>query len=253
MNFESELRKLKLIPIHQLGRGSFGCVYLVYDLVHGIIAAKIFEKGKFDQNEFDASVNIIRSQGNNAFVLNYIQLRQGVSSKTILMEYANIGTLEIIVKQPHIHLPTHTLRALMKQILQGISFIHSTGQVHRDIKCDNILLHSPTGSGRVYAKISDFGFVKKEDSSLGLTYIKGTLPYMGPELFKKRIRSTQKVDIYAIGITFYKLIMNEYPIQRNSYEEYQMKLAQMKSIERPSEIEDNNLWNLLSKLLESYC
>ncbi|KAA6380594.1 MAG: putative Multidrug resistance-associated protein, partial [Streblomastix strix] len=42
-------------------------------------------------------------------------------------------------------------------VFEGISFIHNAGLVHRDIKCDNLLLHSPPGSGRDYAKISDLG------------------------------------------------------------------------------------------------
>ncbi|KAA6353651.1 MAG: hypothetical protein EZS28_050822, partial [Streblomastix strix] len=74
------------------------------------------------------------------------------------MEYANMMTLDIIAKYPDIPLPTYTLRALMKQILEGMRTFHSSGLVHRDIKCDNILLHSPPGYGRVHAKISDFGF-----------------------------------------------------------------------------------------------
>ncbi|KAA6363295.1 MAG: hypothetical protein EZS28_041178 [Streblomastix strix] len=50
--------------------------------------------------------------------------------------------------------------------------------IHKDIKCDNILLHCPPGTGRVYAKISDFGFAKKEDSKHEQTYLAGTLPYL---------------------------------------------------------------------------
>ncbi|KAA6376776.1 MAG: hypothetical protein EZS28_027697, partial [Streblomastix strix] len=71
-------------------------------------------------------------------------------------------TLDIIAKQPHISLPSYTLRALLKQTLEGIRVFQASGFIHRDIKCNNILLHSPPGSGRVYVKISDFGFAKKE-------------------------------------------------------------------------------------------
>ncbi|KAA6393920.1 MAG: putative protein kinase [Streblomastix strix] len=166
------------------------------------------------------------------------------------MEYSNLKTLDIIAKQPHIHLPTYTLRALMKQILEGMKAFHSTGLIHRDIKCDNILLHSPPGSGRVHAKISDFGFAKKEDRSIGLTYLAGTLPYMASELFQDKIIVTQKVDLYATGVTFYRLLTHKYPINCASYEEQKIKIARMKSIERHPEIKDNLLWDLISKLLE---
>ncbi|KAA6379112.1 MAG: putative protein kinase, partial [Streblomastix strix] len=166
------------------------------------------------------------------------------------MEFANMMTLDIIAKQQDIPLPTYTLRALMKQILEGMRAFHSSGLVHRDIKCDNILLHSPPGSGRVYVKISDFGFAKQVDLNNKQTYLAGTVPFMSPEQFHEIPIITQKVDIYAIGITFYKIITHKYPVNERNFKEQQKKMARLKNIERPPEIKDNILWDLLSRLLE---
>ncbi|KAA6391899.1 MAG: putative CAMK family protein kinase [Streblomastix strix] len=166
------------------------------------------------------------------------------------MEYANMMSLNIIAKQPDIPLPIFTLKALMKQILEGMRAFHSSGLVHRDIKCDNILLHSPPGSGIVHAKISDFGFAKKVDLIHEQTYIAGTVPFMSPEQFHENPIITQKVDIYALGITFYKLITHKYPVNERNIKEQGKKMIQLKSIERPSKIKDNLLWDLLSQLLE---
>ncbi|KAA6388836.1 MAG: putative phosphorylase b kinase gamma catalytic chain [Streblomastix strix] len=166
------------------------------------------------------------------------------------MEYANMMTLDIIAKQPNIPLPTYTLKALMKQILEGMRAFHSAGLVHRDIKCDNILLHSPPGSGRVHAKISDFGFAKKVDLNNKQTYLAGTIPFMSPEQFHENPIITQKVDIYALGVTFYKLITHKYPVNERNFKEQGKKMSQLKSIKRPQEIKNNLLWDLLSRLLE---
>ncbi|KAA6386343.1 MAG: hypothetical protein EZS28_018130 [Streblomastix strix] len=159
-------------------------------------------------------------------------------------------TLEIIAKQPEIHLPNYTLRALMKQIFEGLRVFHEAGIVHRDIKCDNILLNSPPGSGRVHVKISDLGFAKREDLMSQQTYLAGTLPFMSPEYFHENPIITQKVDIYALGITFYKLITHKYPVNERNFKEQGKKMTQLKCIKRPSEIKDNLLWDLLSQLLE---
>ncbi|KAA6376214.1 MAG: putative protein kinase [Streblomastix strix] len=166
------------------------------------------------------------------------------------MEYANMGTLNIVAQQRQIPLPSYVLRALMKQILGGIHTFHDSGLIHRDIKPDNILLNSPPGSGLVRAKISDFGFAKYEDLINEQTYTAGTIPYMAPEMFKKPLIVTQKVDIYALGITFYKLITHKYPVNEPTFEEQGKKINLMQGIERPPEITDNLLWNLLSKMLE---
>ncbi|KAA6374968.1 MAG: hypothetical protein EZS28_029505, partial [Streblomastix strix] len=166
----------------------------------------------------------------------------------LVMEYANMMTIDIIAKQPYISLPTYILRSLMKQILEGMRAFHSSGFVHRDIKCDNILLHSPPGSGRVHAKISDFGFAKKIDLNNKLTYFAGF--ELSPEQFHVNPIITHKVDIYALGITFYKLITHKYPVNERNFKEQGKKLTQLKCIKRPLEIKENLLWDLLSRLLE---
>ncbi|KAA6396339.1 MAG: hypothetical protein EZS28_008136 [Streblomastix strix] len=159
-------------------------------------------------------------------------------------------TLNIIANQYRNPLPSYTLRALMKQILEGMRAFHAAGLIHRDIKCSNILLHSPPGSGRVHAKISDFGFAKSEDQMNEQIYAAGTRPYMAPELFKTPIQLTQKVDIYSLGISFLYLITHKYPVNMPNYEDQKKKLEQLKMIERPQEIKDDILWNLLSQMLE---
>ncbi|KAA6369675.1 MAG: hypothetical protein EZS28_034798 [Streblomastix strix] len=138
----------------------------------------------------------------------------------------------------------------MKQIFEGMRAFHSAGLIHRDIKCSNILLNSRPGSGIVHAKISDYGLAEIENQMSGTGCRAGTLPYVSPEQFLKDLIITQKVDIYALGITFYKLITHKYPVYEPTFDSQGKSLAQLKSIERPSQITNNLLWDLLSKLLE---
>ncbi|KAA6355569.1 MAG: hypothetical protein EZS28_048904, partial [Streblomastix strix] len=91
--------------------------------------------------------------------------------------------------------------------------------------CDNILLHCPPGSGRVHAKISDFGFAKKDNSFHESRYL-------------------------CSWFHIYKLITHKYPVNERNLKEQARKMCLMNSIDRPSEFKDNVLWDLLSKLLE---
>ncbi|KAA6391985.1 MAG: hypothetical protein EZS28_012488 [Streblomastix strix] len=223
IDYEDNLRMERFAPIRPLGKGSFGGVYLAHHVQDGIVAIKIIQKNKFEEREWDAGIELLNKQKQCPFILKYQQFDYNRDNFIIVSDYSNMKTLDIIAKNPQINLPSFTLRALMKQILEGMRAFHSVGLIHRDIKCDNILLHSPPGSGLVYVKISDFGFAKKEDLNSEQTYTAGTLPFMAPELFLKPILSTQKVDI---------------------------KMTKSLYIKRPVEITDNLLWNLLSKLLE---
>ncbi|KAA6390299.1 MAG: hypothetical protein EZS28_014175 [Streblomastix strix] len=218
-------------------------VYLCYDLTYGFVAVKIISKDKFDIMEWDMA-DILRDKGVFCpFILKY---------QIYFLEWDS--TLDIIAKQPQIPLPSYTFRALMKQILEGIRVFHTTGLIHRDIKCDNILLHRPPGQRYVHAKISDFGLTKQEDVKSVKNYHKGTLYYMAPELFHFPIKSTQKADLYAVGITFYHIITHLYPVVFKSIEEYSIYFNrsqfEINPLQKPTEIKDNLLWDLLSKLLE---
>ncbi|KAA6397282.1 MAG: hypothetical protein EZS28_007188, partial [Streblomastix strix] len=117
-----------------------------------------------------------------------------------------------------------------------------------DIKCSNILLHSPPGSGIVYVKISDFGLAKKEEED-GKTQFVGTLPHMAPELFLEPAKSSQAVDIYALGITFYRLVTHKYPVHEKKFKDQRQKITHMTSIDRPEDIKDDVLWDLLTQML----
>ncbi|KAA6333382.1 MAG: hypothetical protein EZS28_053180 [Streblomastix strix] len=77
---------------------------------------------------------------------------------------------------------------------------------------------------------------------------------MSPELFKIPKIVTQKVDTYAIGITFYHIITHKYHVQLRNFDDYQVYYtnSQFDSVplERPDDINDLLLWDLLSQLLE---
>ncbi len=79
------------------------------------------------------------------------------------------------------------------------SEIHDMGVVHRDIKPENIFLDS---KGR--AKFADFGVSRRAGDRITLS---GTPEYAPPEqLDFHPFRADPKSDVYALGITFFKLI-----------------------------------------------
>jgi serine/threonine protein kinase len=89
---------------------------------------------------------------------------------------------------------------LAKGILKAVEAIHNAGVIHRDLKPANIMM-SKSGP-----KIIDFGLAKAFAASSVLTQTThsataGTIAYMAPEQHEGLLYTTEKSDIYSIGVT----------------------------------------------------
>ena len=91
--------------------------------------------------------------------------------------------LNIFLFDPKISISLEQTYDIIKQIVEGLTFLHNNNIVHRDIKSKNILLRCT--KERVFAKLADFG-ISKEKSELDSDDFTlkgaGTLDYMSPEL-----------------------------------------------------------------------
>merc|ERR1711871_619318 len=127
----------------------------------------------------------------------------------LVMEYAQSGSLARYVRSQR-RMREHTVRSIFRQIVAGVAFLHENNLCHRDIKMENCVV---TKDGVV--KLIDFGLGARTDELMCST-ICGSPEYMAPELvaaigtdgLAKKIRYSGKpVDIWALGILLYGLIM----------------------------------------------
>lgn len=98
-------------------------------------------------------------------------------------------------------LPEPCMRIVLKNVLQGLAYLHANGQLHRDIKASNILVDQAGG-----IKVADFGVAAWLDEySAGRVEGKassfvGTLCWMAPEIMQGTAAYTAAVDIWSFGI-----------------------------------------------------
>jgi serine/threonine-protein kinase len=99
--------------------------------------------------------------------------------------------------------------AYLYQTALALDKTHRAGVVHRDLKPENIfLMEREDGPPRV--KVLDFGVAKlvaEGAATGGATEVVGTPTYMAPEQFRAGTRITPAVDVYALGLMAYTLLV----------------------------------------------
>lgn len=141
----------------------------------------------------------------------------------VVMEYLEGGALTDIVT--HSRMDEEQIATVCKQVLKALSYLHSQGVIHRDIKSDSILLAS---DGRV--KLSDFGFCAQVSQELPKRKsLVGTPYWMSPEVISRLLYGPEvdgKIDearmltkmlnnffslVWSLGIMVIEMIDGEPP------------------------------------------
>ena len=104
-----------------------------------------------------------------------------------------------------------SLKRLAKQMVSALKYLHSHNICHRDIKPDNVMVHAETG----HLKLIDFGISKKtyqRGARREMLTVIGTPYYLAPEALLGG-GYDERVDLWALGITLYKLVAGRTPFE----------------------------------------
>src|SRR6266850_127673 len=138
----------------------------------------------------------------------------------LVMEYLSGKTLKEIIRDEG---PMALPRAveIIRQVGGALDAAHGEGVVHRDLKSDNIMLLSSSGTD--YAKVLDFGIAKIQEPegeyNPGLTapdLVIGTPQYMSPEQCSQSPDIDARSDIYSLGVILYELLVGNVPFTGGS-------------------------------------
>jgi len=151
----------------------------------------------------------------------------------MVMEHVEGATFDSLLAKSRIPAGKAVNYAL--QSLSALTYAHSRGVVHRDVKPGNIML-TPSGS----VKLMDFGIATvATDSKLTKTGLMvGSAYYMSPEQIEGRELGPLS-DIYSLGITLYEICTGQRPFHGSS--EYQIMAAHLKEIPQPPRDLDHSL------------
>ncbi|KAI5868412.1 Pkinase-domain-containing protein [Durotheca rogersii] len=125
-----------------------------------------------------------------------------------VMEYAPFDLFAIVMTG---RMSKPEIFCCFLQILSGVTYLHSSGLAHRDLKLDNVVV-----SQHGIMKIIDFGsahvFRYPFESEIVLAAgVVGSDPYLAPEVYDERKYDPQAVDIWSLAIIFCCMILRRFP------------------------------------------
>lgn len=113
-------------------------------------------------------------------------------------------------------------RYFMKQILDGVNYLHKNRIIHRDLKLGNLFLDD-----ELQVKIGDFGLATKlEHDGERKKTLCGTPNYIAPEILTKSGHSYE-VDVWSIGCIMYTLLVGRPPFETSSLRETYSRIKQV--------------------------
>ena len=199
---------------YALGRGGFGEVYFAHSDAGREVALKAI------QNHEDTELRGIGHCMNlkSPHLVMIFDVKQGDDGTPwVIMEYVSGACLREILDENPNGIGEDQAVFFLRELAKGIQYLHNAGVVHRDLKPHNVFFEDGV------VKVGDYSLSKAISHShrSGHTTTVGSVHYMAPEISMGRYDKT--VDIYALGIIFYEMLVGEPPYTGQSIGEVLMK------------------------------
>uniref|UniRef100_A0A0A9XTV7 IkappaB kinase n=1 Tax=Lygus hesperus TaxID=30085 RepID=A0A0A9XTV7_LYGHE len=202
------------VQVASLGSGGFGSVALwKHRHTNEQIAIKIFRDVKNRERSLE-EIELMKRMSHD-HVVKLVPVPDDwkkLSSSILCMEYCTEGSLRKLLNQPENSsgLPENTVRKCLKNVKDGLEYIHSQNVIHRDLKPENIVLQKVNDD--VVFKLIDFGYGVECDNSLDkLRTLAGTSDYVAPEVFIASDGYTISVDYWGFGFICFEIITGHRP------------------------------------------
>jgi len=168
----------------------------------------------------------------------------GRSTFSLVIEFMPGGPLRDALKPGSRQPPLAAAQRLdvASDVARGLHYLHTEALlVHQDVKSDNVLLAFDGNSGRVVAKVADFGtarVVPKQamQAHHSTRVVIGTTPYMPMEYLQSG-HVSEKTDTYAFGVVLCELLTGKPPYDSGTGEllaaRMQLQLQQPEAVLLP--------------------
>ncbi|KAJ8916542.1 hypothetical protein NQ315_000184 [Exocentrus adspersus] len=235
-----------------IGTGSYATVRVAHSERHdGDVAIKIVSKfsapADYLKKFLPREIEVVKGL-RHPNLIRFLQAIETTHRVYIVMEYAQNGSLlDIIRKDQYIDEPR--ARKWFRQLTNAVEYCHDRGVVHRDIKCENMLMDLEWN-----VKLSDFGFAKGVPKpknggqvSLSETYC-GSYAYASPEILRGIPYQPQHADVWSMGVVLYAMVFGRLPFDDSNYKELLKQVSNKVNFPKDPKV-SNSCKSLINKIL----
>ncbi|KAK9726493.1 hypothetical protein RND81_05G219300 [Saponaria officinalis] len=214
------IKNADLEELRELGSGTYGTVY------HGKwrgsdVAIKRIKKSCFSgrsseqerlTRDFWREAQILSKLHHPNVVAFYGVVPDGAGGTlATVTEFMVNGSLRNVLLKKDRSLDRRRKLIIAMDAAFGMEYLHSKNIVHFDLKCDNLLVNM-RDLQRPICKVGDFGLSRIKRNTLVSGGVRGTLPWMAPELLNgSSNKVSEKVDVFSYGIAMWEILTGEEP------------------------------------------
>ena len=206
---EEKMSPSNFLCLAQLGKGSFGEVYLVQKKnTKEKYAMKVLRKERvIGQNllKYVIAERNVLSLSNHPFIVKLNYAFQTSTKLFLVLEYCPNGDLakHLLFEK---RFSEQRAKFYICEILLALENLHKRDVIFRDLKPDNVVLDE-----QGHCKLTDFGLSKEgvADNAYAQSFC-GSIAYLAPEMLKKKGHG-KAVDWYLLGVLFYEMLVGITP------------------------------------------
>ncbi|KAG8093807.1 hypothetical protein GUJ93_ZPchr0012g19089 [Zizania palustris] len=220
------IKNSDLEELRELGSGTFGTVYhgkwrgsdvAIKRINDRCFAGKASEQERMRTDFWNEAAKLASLHHPNVVAF-YGVVRDGPGgSVATVTEYMANGSLRQALQRHEKIFDQRRRLLIAMDVAFGMEYLHEKNIVHFDLKSDNLLVNLRDPQHPI-CKVGDLGLSKVKCQTLISGGVRGTLPWMAPELLNgSSSLVSEKVDVFSFGIVMWELLTGEEPYAELHY------------------------------------
>ncbi|KAF7107184.1 hypothetical protein CFC21_107851 [Triticum aestivum] len=214
------IKNSDLEELRELGSGTFGTVYhgkwrgsdvAIKRISDRCFVGKPSEEQRMKTDFWNEACKLSSLHHPNVVAFYGVVLDGPGGSVATVTEYMANGSLRQALQRHEKIFDRRRRLLIVMDVAFGMEYLHGKNIVHFDLKSDNLLVNLRDPQ-RPICKVGDLGLSKVKCQTLISGGVRGTLPWMAPELLNGSSNLvSEKVDVFSFGIVMWELLTGEEP------------------------------------------